>query len=236
MSPIKSVECFTLAEVTEAISNINSLGEYFVDREVLPGVVFATLGNSSYLDGSAAHGDDVNVINNILHTSMFGFYDKLYKTLSDQLGVPVYTVEDISIPGFQIIQDLQELPIGVPYGGTIHKDKQHNASGFEFDFDNPITFTVLIEAPVNGASLNYWEDEELNEYLPSNRFERLDGNIQQKLLDTVKTFDYKLGELILHDGQTLHQIGNMVPLCPSDKRITLQGHGIQTDKGYLVYF
>ena len=236
MSIITTIPCFTETEATEAVAIIDSLSNHFDEREVLPGVFFHTLGNSSYLDGSAAHGGDVNIINNMLTTAMFGFYTKLYAALQMHLELPVYTHEDISFPGFQIIQDLQAMPTGVPYGGTIHKDKQHYASDFEFDFEKPITFTIMLEAPENGANLNYWTNEKLNSGLPSNRFEKLDTETQQLLLDTVKSHDYKIGELVLHDGQTLHQIGNMVPLNVYDRRITLQGHGVLTDKGYLVYF
>jgi hypothetical protein len=84
--------------------------------------------------------------------------------------------------------------------------------------------------------MNYWDDEVVSKTITSNMFSSVGKPMQERLIGTVKTFDYKVGELVIHDGQTIHQIANMVDATPKDRRISLQGHGVLTDKGYIVYF
>ena len=95
----------------------------------------------------------------------------------------------------------------------------------------------MLETPKNGAGLNYWDDDVVNNTtLSSNRFDNMSTELQKRLIKTVKTFKYKIGELVIFDGQTTHQIANMVATDKNDRRISIQGHGVLTDDGYIVYF
>ena len=100
----------------------------------------------------------------------------------------------------------------------------------------------MLDEPEKGSSMNYWDDEVVSKTIGghafgmSNRFRSIGKFMREQLTRTVKTFDYKIGELVIHDGQTIHQAANMVDTTPKDRRISLHGYGVLTDKGYIVYF
>ena len=144
--------------------------------------------------------------------------------------IPIFAV-NVKFDG-----ELNNLPIGVPYGGSIHKDNPHISSMFSFPHTTPISFTIMLETPKNGAGLNYWDDDVINNTTLSNQFDSMSTELQERLIKTVKTFKYKIGELVIFDGQTIHQIANMVATDENDRRISIQGHGVLTDDGYVVYF
>lgn len=231
------LECFSRAESEDIVRILDPLRKHFTKRFVSTDIYFWTLGTSAYLDAYEAHGDNAQKTNDIIASNFGKFYLKMFRVLQDYLGEPVTSPPSVNVPGFHIFEELNNLPIGVPYGGSIHKDSPHISSMFPFHHTSPITFTIMLEAPKNGAGLNYWDNDVVsNTTLPSNRFDNMSTELQKRLIKTVKTFKYKIGELVIFDGQTTHQIANMVATDQNDRRISIQGHGVLTDDGYIVYF
>ena len=236
---LERLECFSVAESEDMVRVLDTLREHFTKRSPIPEIGFWTLGTSSYLDLTAAHGDAAQKTNDIIASSFDEFYLKIFEVLQDYLGEPVISPSSVNVPGFHIFEKLNSLPIGVPYGGNIHRDTAHMSLPFP-DVD-PISFTIMLEAPKNGAGLNYWEDDIITNIISSTpiaigNFGSVDVELQERLIETVKTFKYNIGELLLFDGQTVHQIANMVATDENDRRISIQGHGVLTDDGYVVYF
>ena len=119
----------------------------------------------------------------------------------------------------------------------MHRDYPDHSAEFKFKYIRPISFTMMIETPKLGAGMNYWDNEELAEDIRYfQAFWSMDKELRRRVELHQKYFEYKLGELVIHDGQTLHQVANMVPVELDEHRISLQGHGVLTDKGYMLYF
>lgn len=230
------VPCFSMEEASSIVDVVDSLRDHFTERKVNPEVSFWTLGTSSYLDYSKAHGVTAESVNALMADNFGVFYVKLFGTLARHFGVPVFSPPHTNYPGFHIFEGIDKLPRGVPFGGTIHRDYPHISSNFDFEFTNPMSFTVMLETPKNGASLNYWDDPYIADNITSNTFESVSPEMQQHLISKVKSLDYKVGEIVTHDGTTIHQIANMVDASNTDRRISLQGHGVLTKDGYVVYF
>ena len=48
--------------------------------------------------------------------------------------------------------------------------------------------------------------------------------------------DYKVGELVLHDGLTNHRISSYKAYQPDEYRITLQGHIIRDGSALIMFW
>jgi len=226
-----SVPCFSKKDAEDIVAVVDMLESYYTKR----GANFFTLGTSSYLDFANAHGRQALMTNELISKHLGKFYLKMFKALSDHFDVPVFSPPEVNVPGFHIFTGLENSPKGLEYG-SIHRDANHISSEFPFAYTDIISFTIMLEEPEKGSSMNYWDDEVVSKTIMSNRFRSIGKFMRERLIRTVKTFDYKIGELVIHDGQTIHQIANMVDTTPKDRRISLQGHGVLTDKGYIVYF
>ena len=60
---------------------------------------------------------------------------------------------------------------------------------------------------------------------------------RRRFAEAVRTdHAYRLGELVLHSGDLLHQAAPGVALAPSDERFTLQGHALRRDGTWELYW
>lgn len=83
-----------------------------------------------------------------------------------------------------------------------------------------------------GGGLNVWDFNYINDYSQA-----IAGDVEILKRFRTKTFhNYKVGEIILHSGYTLHQIAPTTYIYPDDERITLQGHGLFCDGQWLLYW
>lgn len=250
-----SVPCFSKKDAEDIVAVVDMLEARWVQPR---GVNFFTLGTSSWgeyspgdhrawreygnLDFANAHGRRALMTNELLSKHLGKFYLKMFKALSDHFDVPVFSPPEVNVPGFHIWISLDLSPKEIKYG-SIHRDATHIWAEFPFAHTTEqITFTIMLEEPEKGSSMYYWDDKVVSKTIGghafgmSNRFRSISKSMRERLIRTVKTFDYKIGELVIHDGQTIHQMANMVDTTPKDRRISLQGHGVLTDKGYIVYF
>ncbi len=240
----KRLECFTEGQCKEIVERLLEMKEHFTPRSHYPDntrvmeqdIDFWTMGTSTYLDLESAHGIAAHKTSQLMIDAFAEFYKMIIATLSAELNEPLFFNENYNIPGFHIFLGNDNIPRGIEYGGSIHRDYPHETSKFPFNFIRPITFTIMLEMPLNGASLNYWTDPDISNAIRSSKFENLDSDLQVSVKDKCKSLEYKIGELILHDGTTLHQVANMVETTKEDRRISIQGHGVLTNEGYLLYF
>ncbi len=235
-SPFTSLPCFSREEAKGIVEIVDGLSCSYTSRFMENGLEFWTLGTSVYIDLDGAHGDGSRENKKIMLRELESFYDRVFGVLSSHFGVPVMSPDFVNLPGFHIFKNLEGLPRGVPYGGAIHKDRQFVSSLFDFPFTDILSFTMILEEPSLGSSVNYWEDESLSGRMKTKFFCGEEESLQQVFLEEVKQYDYVVGEICVHDGQTLHQISNMVDVSEGERRISLQGHGVLTEEGYVVYF
>ncbi len=235
-TPFTSLPCVSAEEAREIVTVVDRLSPYYTSRFMESGLEFWTLGTSVYIDLDKAHGEGSRYTKSIMSGELHSFYEKVFSTLSAHFGVPVSSPRFVNQPGFHIFKNLSGLPRGVAYGGAIHKDRQFESSLFTFPYTDVLSFTMILEEPSLGSSVNYWDDDSLSDRMETKYFCGESDDLKRDLLAGVKSYDYKVGEICVHDGQTLHQIANMVDVLEGERRISLQGHGVLTDTGYIVYF
>lgn len=139
------------------------------------------------------------------------------------------------MPGFHIYRGEPGLPTGIAYGGSIHFDHPQNDAGFTFSFTDAISFTLTIRLPENGGGLNHWPPAPKG-LLKNNWFDKMSDEEKKWIKDNVQYSAYKPGHMIIHDGETLHQIAHNVPVNETDYRITLQGHGVNRGDHWMLFF
>jgi len=168
---------------------------------------FYTLGRNAYLDGKTeAYHTESKTLNPILLCKFGSLYKKVIKHLSKQFDEPVILSENLALPSFHIFASSIML---LSHAGNWHEDYPHLTLGLG-DID-PYTFTIPILMPTGGGGMDYIED------------------------GVCKYLEYKEGEMIGHDGKTLHRIASLKSCVPREYRVTFQGHLIRIE-GVLTLF
>lgn len=167
--------------------------------------------------------------NSILKESFAGLYERVFNALSEHLHAPVRHCERFAVPGFHIFfaHPYFEKPVA-----PIHCDLQYQLLDWENpNISHPLSFTLAIALPHAGAGLKIWD-------LDQKELEGLSAWQQKSLFDTRKQtyVPYEVGSMILHSGNTAHQIAPMTGTTPGEERITLQGHAILSDGTWQLYW
>ncbi len=196
---------------------------------------FYTLGVSAYLE---AH--DKGIIpytlaarrQNPLLREYFGdLYDRVLAALVKVVGEPVEYHPRLALPGFQIF--LPDPAFASPIC-SIHVDLPYREIDWrpyeEVDTARTMSFTLALQLPRAGGGLNVWPQIE-----PDIAINGPPGALQVKGLEPV-LHPYSPGKMVVHDGHSMHQIAPFTMTEPDEARITLQGHGIRTPRGWLAYF
>ena len=171
----------------------------WIDRSNL----FYTFGAAAYIDNCMEYFVYLKRSNKILKKEFGDLIDKLCDHFSAK------THPEIALPGFHIF-DYR----GNGIDASIHLDTPYKKLPiYSEDFENPRSFTILIQKPNCGAGLNVWGE------------------------DGVKNcVDYKLGNMYTHSCGLLHQIANTGNMEKNELRITIQGHLITIKGETYIYF
>jgi hypothetical protein len=231
---INDVELLTAAECLAIRSVVCNLRDVWIQRH--PSLPFYTLGIASYLDASQNNQEDYynksRQYNPVLQKHFGWLYDRLANALSKQLDGAVSYAENLALPGFHIFQAHQEFEQPI---AAIHTDVNHQLftwpSNQEIDFDRSLSFTLAIALPEFGGGLNLWDlsHEEIIERPPT----EVKGLIESR---TKSFHPYKLGSMVLHSGNIVHQIAPGKNLQTDDERITLQGHSLYSQGSWQLYW
>ena len=145
---------------------------------------------------------------------------------------------------------------------SIHCDIQYKEHGCywkcfeEVDFANPLSFTLAIRLPEHGGGLFIWDhvdfdDELINSFNFQTNEEKsvwldsIDNNPNLWENDSAGGYkptghpiieEYTEGNMIYFTGHLLHQIIPGQKIVPTDRRITIQGHGLKCDGVWRLYF
>lgn len=201
---------FKLKEDMEKVrEKVLGLGSLWNQR--LPDRPFFTLGPSAYMDIAIKDKTDYNnnliVTNNVLAHCFGSLYREVSAVLEKELGKPNYYDANYALPGFHVFF---AHPAFVTSGGLWHMDMGHVQ--LELPGINPISFTVTVRLPKDGGGLQYKKDDK-EKYLP-----------------------YEVGGMIMHSGCTMHKIAPLKAFHEDDERITMQGHGVDIDGEYLLFW
>jgi len=196
---------------------------------------FFTLGCASYLDAvadRAGYAGAAVASNALLSRHFRQLYDRLAARLGRHFQAPVAFAPGLALPGFHIYLAHKkfEQPIA-----SVHCDTQYEAHDWSeyvhADFRCPMSFTLAISLPQCGGGLNTWNMDyaEYSTLTPGQLAQRLARRTQRYV-------DYAVGELALHSGHLVHQAAPANEVRDGDQRITLQGHALNCDGRWLLYW
>jgi hypothetical protein len=187
----------------------------------------STLGTASYLDAANKNEyEKMSLKSNPVMREIYGdLLDDVLTYFKERCPTAdVKYREDAALPGFHIFDcnRLFSMPVA-----SVHKDMQWNRLRYkkteDIDKKYTMSFTLAVELPKGGGGLYTFESAELgllNWIIPR--------SIIHGLAKKTK-IEYKVGWIVVHNGQTYHMIA---PCKQSENsvRMTLQGHGVYDKK------
>jgi len=216
---IKSLPLWNDEECDRIVKVVKELRPLWISRNDQ----FHTLGVASYQDNPYAYPALSQYSNPIIMNAFYRSQEfaKLEQVLIHALNGAVLTRPDCAVPAFHIFDKRCN-----GREGSFHVDLPWQYMRHIGEFTEPMTFTVLLEAPHCGAGLNYWPPDKID---PFKHYTSTD--IQPEVIM------YERGRLYYHTGLFYHQIANPCDVGDDEYRITLQGHSVRLNDGrVLIYF
>jgi hypothetical protein len=239
---MRQVPVLTPQDCEEVACRVHSLRDSWTPREKSDPCYFFTLGAASYLDGPSSTVDHESYYtlarskNSVLSRNFFRLYDKMTRSLEIELNAPVLLYSGFALPGFHIwlSKGILTKPVA-----SLHFDLQYqrlrwNADD-KLDFSRTLSFTLPLRLPAAGGGLYIW-DLTLDEYMDAKARGYVDTIEELQRFKKMRFWPYDLGCLVLHSGHELHQIAPVPRVYDNDERMTLQGHGIMSAKGWRIYW
>ena len=256
---INRVKTFTKEDCNKIETTVDSLDKLWINRSCtrrfsyenkmhISRAPFWTLGAVSYLD-HVKSGDQYDkhrdYVNPVLYKKFNWIYEIITKKLQEALGEPVVIDKFLAHPGFHIFATKIGTTIEPEYMklfeqplGSVHVDVQweeHHDYWQTFDevnLEDTLSFTVPIKLPSGGGGLYTWADE-VNPY----SFNYTTNEVKLSELEHPCVSNlYTEGEMIYFVGHLLHQMMPGVNVQPTDRRITVQGHGQKCDGVWRLYW
>ena len=256
---INRVKTFTKEDCNKIETTVDSLDKLWINRSCtrrfsyenkmhISRAPFWTLGAVSYLD-HVKSGDQYDkhrdYVNPVLYKKFNWIYEIITEKLQEALGDPVVIDKFLAHPGFHIFATKIGTTIEPEYMklfeqplGSVHVDVQweeHHDYWQTFDEVNlkdTLSFTVPIKLPSGGGGLYTWADE-VNPY----SFNYTTNEVKLSELEHPCVSNlYTEGEMIYFIGHLLHQMMPGVNVQPTDRRITVQGHGQKCDGVWRLYW
>ena len=233
-------QLITAQQGASIYSDIKALQKHWLVRGSSDNI-FATLGAASYLDcGEFKDTQDTyfqkaSRYNLILRKHFGCLYNLVKEYLQTTLGAEVKYREDAAYPGFHIWLStaIPTLPVA-----SMHFDLQYQYLAWHkpenIDFSQSLSFTLPIQLPASGGGLNLCDINYI-EYLDIRQYNQLDWDLIPRFRSQ-NYHPYKVGEMVMHSGHTMHQIAPTSTVQQSDARVTLQGHGVCVDGVWWIYW
>jgi hypothetical protein len=191
---------------------------------------FFTLGAASYLDAPRQRDlylQATRAMNTLLDSSFGWLHQRVKEFFEGLLDEPVFFDHRYALPGFHIF---------VLNGGDRSQDNVAARAHFDLQYMHAIpeqapqgtlSFTLPIEEPSGGASMEIWHA----------RYEDA-VRLGFSALEYASTHDpqsvaYVRGRIVVHDGFILHAVGRAATDAKGF-RISLQGHGVRSALGWLL--
>ncbi|MEM1182265.1 MAG: hypothetical protein AAGM22_28205 [Acidobacteriota bacterium] len=234
---LDTLQTLSAEECRRVYEGVQSLREHWIPRDP-DGRPFYSLGISSYMDANngraAEYGGNAPANNEMLRAEFGWLYERQAAVLSEFLGRPCLYHEGFALPGFHIFQhdpDPARSKTSEP-----HYDTQGNGLDWSIfpgnDMHRQLSFTLSIRLPESGGGLLVWNLNKvlLNQMPQEEKAALIKANRQPDVVP------YREGETVVHTGQFLHKIAKNKKAKDGDERITLQGHAVYTDVGWVLYW
>ncbi len=228
--PLSQHDILDAAECSEARDQVVELRPHWTTRTA---ETFFTLGAASYLDAVKRHDQYVSAAkkqNQLLHQSFHWLHERVRTFFEELLEEPVYFQPGYALPGFHIFTLNGEDRSQDNMAARAHFDLQwmHAIPGVQPL--GTLSFTLPIEEPSGGASMAIW-------HVRYNEARQLGFSATDYASKhSPQIVSYARGRVVIHDGFVLHAIGKSTVRAASGLRITLQGHGVRLDDGWLLYW
>jgi hypothetical protein len=232
---VSRLELLTEPECARACEDVFALRDRWTHRhETRP---FYTLGTPAYMDATGRRFESYSASARRLNATLEGrfawLYDKVMPALESAGYAPAIHDSRLSRPGFHIyLGDGGDRPTPP----SIHYDLQYEHIDWTphggVDLSHPLSFTLTVRLPAAGGGLHVW-DVDVHQVRQMPEAERK-AHLFNRRQSTYHP--YRAGEVVLHNGHYLHQIARLSDLGVGDARITLQGHALSTDSGWIVYW
>jgi hypothetical protein len=213
---------------------VHALYAHWVVRH--PRAPFYTLGRAAYLDASGGRGprylEQAAEANPALKQHFGTLLEDVRCILEAHLLEPVAYAPGLALPGFHVFQ---AHPLAQAGTARIHFDLQHTELGLTEiptrHTDGVLSFTLPVALPRAGGALDVWDLHRMDVPLSA----RSDLS---RLAATRRHWQehYRVGTLVLHSGNWAHRIAPTLRIRARDERITLQGHAVRTEHGWLAYW
>ena len=217
-----------------------------------------TLGAASYLDIKnerstkyySSTGKDIEhylemaeKTNPVLLKLFQDIYTRLCKFFEEELHIQCSLHSKAALPGFHIYDNINEFKkqsSHIPHFDGQYEDlmpllgpnRQLNEVN-RSQLSKTLSYTLPISLPSETCGLRVWNFNYLD------TLNRDKQEVKRKLMEEIpRTICYKVGEIVYHSGNNLHQIKSWTyeEGEASTKRITLQGHGfVNNDQLYLYW-
>ena len=256
---IHRVKTFTKEDCNKIETTVDNLDKLWINRSCtrrfsyenkmrISRAPFWTLGAVSYLD-HVKDPDQYNkhrdYVNPVMYKKFNWIYEIICERLQSDLKEPVIIDGFLAHPGFHIfatktgsVLEPEYLKLFEEPLGSVHVDVQYEEhydywhSFKEVDLENTLSFTIPVNLPTHGGGLYTWEDE-VNPY--SFNYTTNENKLDELESPSVSNL-YNKGEMIYFIGHLLHQMMPGTKLQPTDRRITVQGHGVKCDGVWRLYW
>ncbi len=225
--PVSQHELLSTDECDELRDRILSLRSEWIER----GYHFYSLGAASYLDAPDHHAEylaSAAKTNLIVREHFADTFATLTEFLSDLLGDRVAITDTHAVPGFHVFEYDGRPRSNDKPSSRAHFDLQWMNALPDRDLRGTISYTVVIEQPTGGASLEVWPLR-FSQNMTATARDYAESHASRRLA-------YETGSVTIHDGHVLHAIGLSESPNPRGRRITLQGHGALIDGVWMLYW
>lgn len=232
---MNSIPILNLEERVHYLEVLDALRERWVCRR--PPWPFYTLGAASYLDAAGgnrrAYEEKRRETTPLLRERFGALLDRVAAAIEEVTGLRAeYDEERYAPPGFHIYEAHPDFALPV---AKIHCDRQYEGLDWSFYGVNPaerrgLSFTLSLQLPTGGSGLHTWPI--------SHRESGVDRGQARKLFtpEHRKFCQYVEGEMVIHSGDLTHQAVIQLDREAAGRRVTLQGHAVELDDRWLLYW
>jgi hypothetical protein len=237
---IDEVPLLSPEEAHDVVATLDAIRSAWVVRDGKTRA-FATLGRATYLDLCCGRStvDEYRARaaeqNEHLRRNFGDLLETVRAKIQNELQQRAVLTSDWALPGFHIFtgQGLR----GAGTGGA-HFDLQFREliGSAEVEADGVLSFTLPVELPEAGSGLRVWPIRPAQLHGSSRSRDGTERLIEYLARKPSIYIRYRIGALYIQREPILHCIWNADTILPSDRRITLQGHGLNQGDGFVLYW
>jgi hypothetical protein len=233
---ITNLPVLKLDQCAEFVARLDAQRDTWLHR----GPGFATFGVAAYLDILCSDAPEQRYYqrrdewNARLSRTFAELLELVRERLEGLLHAHCRFDGSVALPGFHIFEGqgicTQDWP-------SMHFDLQYRHMRWPVPIrrDDAISFTLPLTVPELGAALDTWDLTEAD----MDRMHRLGRQTNMQILAQTKPVyqhTYQPGVMAVQLRPIMHRISAIVKAGVNDRRITLQGHGVSTESGWILYW